>query len=677
MFNKRGMVLSEIIGLFLFVIVFFAAGSAVAGVVGWALSRENPEDVSSVESFENLVDEINSLIDSEGVYANEDDVLMYLGERFIIVGFDKGQNSIPMFFGKERWFTEDENKEDLPRPQSCVGACLCLIKTIDGADDGANSEDVEERYNLPGARCISFDDNVHFYSLNEYLFCDKDSWKFGQTRSTYTYKETTLNGFSPFLFNYGESRNIGFSSLFRGANSVYVTLDSNFGSYLGSLLSDDGPYYSYTVLGGKVPYSGRNDIQGEYADSHILGVRLLYIDKVDYGELKNSGDDVYILITLSENTVVGEEEPYIGNSYTNYLSFLGFDYDDASLKNPLTITNMIVDFRKIVFERLMPKSSVEYSNMIKNANNNDLKIYYFLDFYDWADNNLLFTDSERDDKIKELGSSTLENVKDAIQARIDYCETLPDSSKQICLLQYIDDCSVDHIPDINLCEEIMANPVEIKPEDLKTILVQWIGEIDPAGELKRKINDAKALEENSYNEAYQAYMQIINDNFKNSTGGYDLDAVRVSQLFFMASALELKQADYDVVARFFVDNKTLYQVNTSNETRYVFVSEESKLIVSNSEDITLPLTFEEFASYDGILLDNIQNKREGSKELIYLTMEVLTILDGKGCIQFTPEDFTFIDNSDQTLCQAVTIVDELPISTVGTTTETTTETITE
>ena len=672
MFNKRGMVLSEIIGLFLFVIVFFAAGSAVAGVVGWALSRENPEDVSSVESFENLVDEINSLIDSEGVYANEDDVLMYLGERFILVGFDKGQNSIPMFFGKERWFTEDENKEDLPRPQSCVGACLCLIKTIDGADDGANSEDVEERYNLPGARCVSFDDNVHFYSLNEYLFCDKDSWKFGQTRSTYTYKETTLNGFSPLLFNYGQSNNLDFSLLFRSANSVYEKLDSNFGSYLGSLLSEGGPYYSYTVLGGKVPYSGRNDIQGEYADSHILGARLLYVDKVDYGELKNSGDDVYILITLSENTVVGEEEPYIGNSYTNYLSFLGLDYDDATLTNPLTITNMIVDFRKIVFERLIPKSSVEYSSKIRSANHIDTKFFYYFDFYDWADNDLLFTDAERDDKVKELGIDALEHIRDALTAREKYCNQLPELSKQTCLLQYVDICDVSEIPDKYLCEELLVGSVPIKPSELKATLIQWISEIDPAGELKRKINDAEALEESSYGEAYQAYMQIINDNFKNSTGDYDLDAVRVSQLFFMASALELKQADYDLVARFFADDKTLYQINISNETRYMFVPEESKLIISNSEDITLPFTFEEFASYDGILIDNIQNKREGSKELIYLTMEVLTILDGKGCIQFTPEDFTFIDNSDQVLCQVTVIVDEPPTTTADSSTAVTT-----
>jgi len=670
------MVLSEIIGLFLFVIIFFSAGGAVAGMVGWALSREDPGDVSSVESFENLVDEINTLIDTEGVFQSKDDVLMYLGERFILVGFENGQDSIPMFFGKESWFINDDNKEDLPRPNSCIGACLCLIKTIDGADDGANSENIEERYNLPGARCISFDSNVHFYSLNEYLFCDRDS-RSHELRNMYNYKDTTLNGFSPLLFNYGYSNNVDFSALFRSANSVYETLDSNFGSYLGSLLSEEGPYYSHTVLGGMVPYSGRNDVEGYYAEHHILGARLLYLDKIDYGELKNSGDDVYILITLSENIVTGEEQEYIGNSYTNYLSFLGLDYDDASLTNPLTITNMIVDFRKIVFERLMPKSPVEYSSMIRSATNNDLKMYYFLDFYDWADNDLLFTDLERDDKVKELGSDALEDVKDAIQIRVDYCEGLPDSSKQACLLQYVDDCSVDHILDMNLCEEIMADPVLIKPEDLKIILAQWISEIDPAGELKRKINDAEALEENSYYEAYQAYMQIIDDNFKKTDGSYDLDAVRVSQLYFMASALELKQANYSVVARFFEDDKNIYQVNISNETKYMFIPEESKLAVSNIEDITLPLPFEEFASYDGILIDNIQNKKEGSRELIYLTMEVLIILDGKGCIQFTPEDFTFTDNSDQTLCQAEIIVDEPIISTVDPTAETSTGTTTE
>jgi len=583
MFNRKG-TLSEIIGLFLFVIVFFAAGSAIAGLVDWGTSRVEVEDVSSIDSFDNLVDEINEVLNRDDIFTYEENIQFYLNYKFMIIGFDDSSFELSL--------KGDKIIINKPTIGECREHCLCLYK-FDGR--WRKFEKTKEII-----KCAVFDADVNFYSPKSSEF---------ESSTTYS---SVANFHNPMFYS---SKVVDVNEIFEsmyGQNQVF--------DYTTGLMKDVEWYENDFVPFG---FSGRAAIGADATkedDGYTSNVG--YIDIIDMSRLRNSDNRKVVFISPMMRYEVANQ----------------------------TVVDKNIILRTEHLPNIAHKPYQDYATRIIDTGRNDMKLYYFLEYYWWANNDLLFDSTRADENVRNLGATALEEVKFAVLDRIDYCSKLP--SNFSCVKEYIDDCNVDYMPNNETCNLVMKDPVQILPINLSKKLTDWMNKMDPSGELKRKIEEAKLLEANSYNEAYQEYLKIIDDEFTDANGTIDYAKLGNSKLFFMRSALELKNSNYTLVGRNFSNGENIYQINVSNESRYLFIPLLSKLIVSGAQDISKNITFDELASPDGVLIDNIQTKQEKSRELIYIALAALNIFDNEGCIVFTAQDFTFTESADAAACQS-------------------------
>ncbi len=581
--------MSEIIGLFIFMVVFFAAGAAIAGVVGWVLSGENPEDTSSIGAFNNLADAIDLVLEDPGAYAYKERTTMYLGSKYLIVGFDGGSYT---FSAVDDGLTSDDIEDIVlykPNTPECENHCLCLYKYDDTDDWGEfdpNTEPLECRY---------FDDDVYFYT-NYILDGSANSYVFGTSG----------------IKNYVNKR-----------EDI---------AYLGDLIDqivtnefEKPTFYKsqyYFQLIGSPP----NNV-----DPDFIFLQDMFIDVFDSSKLKDTETRTFVYIL-----------PY------------GEFLPDGDTQLWTRVERDEINARIRQFSKLRYKSWQEYSRLILSSERDADKMLYFLEYYQWADNDLLFDDNQLEDTVKSLGLDALEEVKDAVEKRILKCETYDVTSiKETCLKGYIDDCNTDSpTHDVYACIELMLSTGEIaiKPQELFDKLDEWIAELDPEGEIRRQIEEIKQLEsDKKYYEAYDAYWPLIFNNYMTTEGKVDLDKIKASpDLIKMVGALEL-QADYEnnelsISARSYGDGenkKAIYEVETSKDETHLAIPSKEQVIINNQIDLLdLDSIVEASVLGGGVTFNDIE---QGSAQMenIYFTLKLLRILEGSWCIEFNYEDGSY------------------------------------
>ncbi|MFT4304304.1 MAG: hypothetical protein ACMXYG_07090 [Candidatus Woesearchaeota archaeon] len=577
--QKSGL-MSELIGIFIFVIVFSAAALSIAGIVNWILNSNNPDETATIESFNNFADSIEQLLEQEGAYVYADDVLLFLDSKFLLVAFDEDDSKIEMW--SDRFFSINPSNSAysteiiIPKPNNldCMENCLCLYRHDKTNNWG--SFDI----NKPPLVCRAFPNNVFFY--------------------TYSNFPRDLN-----LILYGFHSSQFRSLSFRRNNFDYVKDIIELLPYYGNdfLVSYDA-FYFY-ISGSPVDNNARN----------FKFFQQMYIEIVNSSLIIDNEDRIFV---------------HIIPNYKSDDFVLGFIQD--RYLNP----------RVDILSQLSHRSYHDYSNKILSSNRDSDKLMFFMDYYVWAHNKLLFDESLHEHNIKLLGVETLIDVQQAIERRLEKCDSsLTFNLIEECKEYYVDFCSSIDVSNPELCVRYLRLNLPILPSELNSKLLELIKELDPSGELDRQIFRARDHERNNrYFSAYSLYNDILLEYFTEESGEIDLIKVKENpRLLDIFPALELRQLykndDLDL-SYYSSDTIYVYEIyNSKSSFSSLIIENEDVIIIDSNKRLSDHSSYEEILNLEKTNFVHLTDLNTGilDKNKIYYSFELLEILIGKSCLQ--------------------------------------------
>jgi len=532
MLKKKAM-MTEILGVVIFMIVFLAASGAIAGVVKWAIGSQSPGDTSTIESFNNLVDQVEKLTQNGNNVGYKRNIPFYGSSDTFMASFESESTS---------FFTRAGTGTRINKPQEpeCLNKCICIFRY----------EDQESTSSYKPLKCRKLDDNIKVYG----------------------WSDSFLESFSGFSNVKLISRNdINLSKVgFPSAIPDFTIPNWDGTQSIGSL------YIEYTWFVYK-PFRTSN----------------FYIDYIDLSKFKNINDDSLLVFI----------EPMYGNG------------------------NTLLDDRENILSNLMSKSSTAYAEKITIAVRDYNALSAFFEYYQWADNDLLFDDTKLDDKIMELGIPAIERIRKAVNNRLIQCEGLREVYlRPACKEKYLDTCEQDFVGDVDECTGMMIDVDEkLQSEKLIIYLNSLLDEMDGPGKEDRLISDAQTLERNDlYGEAYFAYIDVLDEYYTVASDNivYDYDKIAENyKLTSLIPALKIKELNQsiDIEAKSFGVDDFLCFMSYNNSNNYTYIQTAWAFAKVNKGDL------DDFSSTDDVLTssNNIISVEEAqlgttSKDNIYL-----------------------------------------------------------
>ena len=434
--SKRGAILTDVIIISLAIILILTLTVVAANLLGISFFGEyTAADTTTLQHFENLIDEVEHVLGSGGIYAQKN-VPFHMNKEFVILAFNSGQDFIKAQYRR----LEDANTLINPiflveRPDSCFGSCICLlrIKNKDLKSDSKITDILD--YDKP--KCRDFDPKIKFYSY----YVDVVSYN-----SEGVHRTNVQGGYSADISETRSQRRYSNYGLDQDPvldGSLFPSIvASQVSGYYDSGRTSDGDIQgmtTYTETGRYLKSAGYSDVllteaippKAKYDNDDKTDN--IYLQKVDFSKVRNDDDSVHVFLvpipagSLYDFEMLGASGGFQQGEYT------------------------VFDLREKMFSPLANKEAPKYSRYIAGAIN-DYKIYHFLDYFYWTINPMLFEDFDTIVNLEVLGQKNLEIIRDLIGARMQSCATrLTDVEVEECLRVY-SEC--DEIDDENVCDTL-------------------------------------------------------------------------------------------------------------------------------------------------------------------------------------------------------------------------------
>jgi hypothetical protein len=448
--RKKAAMTRELVALAIFIIVLFAASVAVSRTFKSLIFVGDPGDTVILENFGNLVDEIEIMINSESVFESKKVPINikdapFSVKGYALVAFDKGVDTLNVGY---QVYTVRENPNSLSamdsfsyyalkRPESCgLTSCLCLYKPNNQARDKlvkegqwfpSTRQDFSTFYDERFPICKTLPENVRFYSWSKKV-------------STYKIVDNFLQSRSIFAGCSSDKMILGFPNL--------ALLSSQ---KVNSMFEVKKSFSDLRIIENYVSEQGYANFFE--ADSCHLNSFSLYIDKIDLGKIRDSGDDrVFIFLVpvyLQDKSTLESPEKFANLKYYSHSG-------DIVKQKGVFGQYSHIDIRNIVLSPLKNKDPSSVSYLIHRADD-FYKIYYFLDYVRWALNPMLFKNDEMLLKIGNLGLETLKDVRQILLKHVGECK-----GDKKCLRKHVDTCSGKDFSTMELkdCERQMLVDVD-------------------------------------------------------------------------------------------------------------------------------------------------------------------------------------------------------------------------
>jgi hypothetical protein len=608
--GKKG-VEDEIPIVFIVVVMLLVATPAIGGVLYGLIGGESPDETSSKRTFQALVEDVNSIVNSPGVYDLKSNIPFYLSKDYAIAGFSKSEDSIQVFSSHSSGFSVKEGI--LKKPLSCAGkSCLCLIKM----------EDINNHLDSSKASCRTFDKNIIFYSMNEYLYANGEFSIF----STF--------GHNPMLGNYGYNKDMPFSNVYQPDNSRY---DISGFVKLNYLKSKDSKYFANLLIAGTAPkevtYLNAAGMSMASGLSVALGANTFYMDKLDLNNYVVKKDEIYLFIAPEKLKIVDgmfDKPPY--SSFMTYLSGqLKMPTHKIAEDDDVYYDNDVVNFRKQALYHLAYRDATDVSDSISRSESPEETLYYFFDYLEWVDNKFVHTAPQRDSLVKQLTASALKKVMEALSRKETYCKEYYASTPfQDCMKVYFINCDIPQIKDKKKCLDVNKLYSKTYPSEvLYPQLIKWTAEVegkDPDIQLLLYYV-AEAEKANDYNKAYQLFLDFVKKKkVKSEEMPKELtvfkDALELSEAYAISEGYKSATEPIKKIGSFDVSGKSqeFSFVVIDDAHKYIYVPK--KALINIPEDNLLDYTYETKID-DANLLAFAKNNYQAAENSISLTSKSL------------------------------------------------------
>ncbi|MCB9358637.1 hypothetical protein H6503_01775 [Candidatus Woesearchaeota archaeon] len=478
----------------------------------------DPEDTTSIRSFEVLGDEIKDLLDEDGAFSFTDNVIIDLDSKFILVGFDAASDKILMEF-------RFQHGKELSKPLKCNNkACLCLIP----GKDCKVSDPPDDCYDMDGAKCQTFDGNIEFVSLD-----------LGLTE----------------LHSYGDIKQSDYNPLFNN-NPKYK---SEFNGFQESPDDFDNTIYNHLVLSVSSPSPSQNSLSGN--KKGLLGMKpsQIYMDVIDRNTLKGNlqNDKVSIFLSFDPIELQLLSDALPDDDYVKFLKSKSL-YDNcgtiAEGYETCIVDNVIVDSRKEFLSALKSIDPIQQSSLIENSGSDEEAMYHFLKYLEWAENPLLHENSEIIGLISQLSA----NAKEDTLKIVNKCKNCRITNPTCHLV----DCSSS----TNQEECTYVNSDNHAVDDLQKILAEAIN--SGSYELTKAINEINYYEtKNDFSASLKVLLDylVVDPSITSSNLNPELS------MFKDALALKEKNSpSVDTKEKKQIDAYEYYEVMISGE-KYLYI----------------------------------------------------------------------------------------------------------
>lgn len=707
MISRKGLSKTELVSLILFGFLCVATAPAMTRFVGDVFYKEDSEDTDTISAFNNLVDEVNTILEDDNLYAKKEILPMYIGGEHAIAAFNKDESEIDIVY-VNAWDEEDigqigdsklipDWKRTLQRPPGCEDSCLCLLKRIPNDNSGWTASadwdmPADKRYQITEpVKCEEFPENVRFYGSNiiyTAYYSPSSNPDAGLTDERLDSENLMFN------YNFGrQHKELEFDPL----NDLEFWDEQNLPAQIHINWAHRIIYfYSYIFMTSHFPTRVNDDFIRNLVGGYWHSLTELYLDKVDYTKLgeDHAPDNAYVHV-------------FIGNT-----------------RLPDIINN-----RHEILKTLESKDPDRYRMQILGSSSDSNKFKSFLEYARWAVNPLIFDKFEAKQNIGDLGEEAINKVRQAVLNRKEECyyEYSDPRARAECMMRYVGDCdgygSQTYDPqayddDYNDClrflkiDDSVANYYNAIYEDyfdgisenlkyamgedqadevfsrveyyagefekpcqlfMPEIVLQVLNKaaVELSHEFEGKLLEAQLKEEAKlYFEAYNLYLDFVEDNRdqfydENGINIYEIDTAYNGKLSTLKEALKLKyyfedkglkvyrkKTDEDHGNMYYFDFKEIdYRLQ---DMIFLYKTRQFGYIT----DVDLSDIDANYIDNDPILAKKSLSDLEQEKTYLYFAMQVLFSLESFECITVNRAKEIFYTTETVDSCNAILISED-------------------
>lgn len=331
------------------VVVFGAAGTTMAVIMSG-----DPDLTATLDSFNNFVNELNSLVLTEGAYNYIENIPMYVGKEYDIIFFNETETEKKIILTRNFIYNEGSQKYEgdyyiVDKPSECLNLnCICLYKI----NSRANCNKIHEEIFL--YQCEIINEKINFLTD----ISNKESQK-------YEFRKCP-----PPILRISEN----FNSTFLNP-CFYLKKDFDFES---------------------LEYTDRNENSDRLVDFCVSG-------KYDMAIIEERS----LIETLFKFRPSRSEISYgFKNLNLYFFNLSKINNDNDEILVFAIYNNSWSEKSEEYFDRLIHRDSHEYRTRILGSQNPLDRIILFKDYFDYSSQYIL-KEINLDDQMKSLGSNTL------------------------------------------------------------------------------------------------------------------------------------------------------------------------------------------------------------------------------------------------------------------------------